>query len=647
MPGERLRERRGRCAGFHAAFTESSCAFIVQSVCLRNEPDWPYVAKTVKKQSVVRLLVALLFGASAGFATAETMPLNQVKKGMKGYGLTVFEGNKIERFDVEILGVLHNIGPRQNLILGRVDSELVNHSGIIAGMSGSPIYIDGKVIGALAYSWQFAKDPIAGITPIEEMLRIGAHPAPSGNLPGSRASAAQFLDTLVHGKTSARFEEMVRALSRTHSASGALPISVPLSLGNFASETVGRYGRFLEASGFMTVPAGSTGTGLAPAGRNASHFKPGDAIAGVLVDGDFSVAASGTVTYVDGDQVYAFGHPFMDMGEISFPMALSEVVTVMPNVARSFKFANTGATVGTLKQDRNAGILGVVGLTTEMIPVELSVSGVGGNESYKLRIVRHPMLSPLLIAMAADSVVASTQRAAGERTVVLDSEITIDGFPPIRLRDGWAGSQAREAIPSYLAVVSSYLLSNEFRNASITKIKIHLRHDDDLRVAKLIEASVVVPDNGRIRPGDLIQVRTRLKPYRGESFEEIFEVRIPDTQRPGPAYVFVGSGSAVNQLDFSLVPPDPQTLAQVISVVERLRPATDLMVGLYSASDGVVAAGVFLPDLPPSVNAVVNSDSTNASRMPVRFSTPQHARRSLDYVVDGALKIDLDIRPRM
>ena len=599
-------------------------------------------------------LSAIAVFALATTLAADTMPLSQVHKGMKGYGVTVFEGTRLERFDVEILGVLNHIAPGQDLILARVDSPVVKRAGVIAGMSGSPIYIDGKVIGALAYSWNFSKEPIAGITPIDEMLKMDrnggvALPPTVGAAPVQ--NAAQFLNTLA----TARPDALV-AMEATlfHERAGAAitnatPLAVPLSMSSFDAGTVSRFGKYLDGMGFMAVPSGTTSTSktLPSREKGKAVFAPGDAIAGVLLDGDFTVAATGTVTFVDGDRVYAFGHPFLDMGAISFPMATSEVVTVMPSLASSFKFANTGQTVGALKQDRASGIMGYVGARADTIPVELTVDGSGAPQTYRVRMVRHPQLSPLLLAMAADSVVSNVQRAAGERTVMLDSEIKVEGFAPIHLREGWAGAQARQAIPAYLALVANYLMSNEFQNAPLESVKLHLRHDDELKTAKIVEASVITPDHGEIHPGDTVKVRTILKPFRGEEFTETFDVVIPETQEPGSAYLLVGSGSVLNQVDFSLVPPDPRTLGQVLAVLQRLESSTDLTVGFYSSSEGAVTAGVYLPNLPPSMRAVVADDSSNRAQAVVKYGTPPHRTRSMAYIIDGAVKLDVDVKARM
>lgn len=598
---------------------------------------------------VVSLALALVLAATV--ASAETMPISEVQKGMKGYGLTVFEGDTVEKFDVEIVGVLHKIGPGQDLILARVDSPEIRRAGVIAGMSGSPVYIDGKIIGALAYAWDFSKEPVAGITPIHEMLKIaevatGEVPAVAAAAP--RMSAQTFLQSIANQDLAKSLETLVAGMTERQAGiiGGARRIALPLSLGSFAPETLVRFGTLFDQMGFVSVPMGSSTSSSAPSTENQAKatFAPGDAVGAVLLSGDFSAASSGTVTYVDGDRVYAFGHPFLDIGEISFPMTEAEVVGFMPSVARSFKFSNSGRVVGALTQDRAPGIMGILGSEAPMIPVELTVEGSGTPKTYHVNVVRHPQLSPLMIAMAADSVVANSQRAAGERTVVLESEIKLKGFEPIRLREGWAGEQARQSIPAYLAVVSGYLISNEFRNAEIESVKVHLRHDDQLRIARLTEATLVT-DGRKVSPGDTVRVRAVLKPYRGDSFVETFEVQIPDSQAPGAAYLLVGSGTVANQIDFTLVPPNPRTLEGVLGVLERLRPSTDLTVGLYSTSEGAVTAGVYLPNLPPSMRAVVMSDTSNAPQAPVRYHGSARQARSLGYIIDGALKIDLDIKP--
>lgn len=598
-------------------------------------------------RKILAFLAFVSLAAGSGSAS-EIMPLSAVHKGMKGYGLTVFEGDRIEKFDVEILGVLNKVGPQQDLILARVDHPVLKSAGVIAGMSGSPIYIDGKVIGALAYAWDFAKDPIAGITPIEQMLLIGQRNEGTVS-PPNRGSGAAFLNELIQRDPKTLSQSLESLITAPHGvmAPGATQIATPISFSGFGSDTIQRFGKALDASGFMPVPSGTSTGGSTTQKAGRDNFREGDAIAAVLVSGDLSVAATGTVTYVNGKNIYGFGHPFLDMGRISFPMAQAEIVTVLPNLSRSFKFSNSGAIVGAIQQDRASGIMGVLGAQAETIPVDVTVDDARSPQLSHFDIIRQPQMFPLLLAMVADSIVARSERAAGERTVLLDSEIDVQGMKPIRLRDGWAGAEARQSIPAYLGLVSSYLLSNEFSDARIDRVKITLRHDDGVKTAKLLEASADTPDDGEFNPGDIVHVRTTLKPYRGEAFHEAFDVKIPTTMKAGKAYLFIGSGSTMNRLDFSLVPPDPRTLSQVIGVIERLRSSNDLTVGLYSSSEGAVSAGIYLPELPPSVHAIVNDDSSNPAQAAVRFHAPDHQSRPLDFVVDGAVKIDVDVKSRL
>lgn len=575
------------------------------------------------------------------------MPIDEIEKGMTGYGLTVFEGREIERFDVEILGVLENIAPDQSLILARVDSEVIRRSGVIAGMSGSPIYIDGKVIGALAYSWMFSREPIAGITPIDQMLDIERHSrhGSAGSL--IEASAADVFNALASHDLEAMttlFEQIIPA--RGSSAGGAAPLMVPMSLGMFERDTITRFTPYLEAANFLPVPTGRSSGGKVSEGTlSTGSLTPGDAFSAVLVDGDFSLAATGTVTHVDGPEIYGFGHPFLHMGAIRFPIAEADVVTVLPSLASSFKLTNTGRIIGALMQDRQPGVYGRLGEHADMIPLSYSLVSEAGAKQYDLRAVNHPTLFPLILAMTADSIVTIGQRGAGERTVVMDAEIRLAGRDPIRLSEGWAGAEARQAIPMYLAILSGYLISNQFDEAVVEGIDIRLEHGDDTRIAELVQATVETPADGKFRPGDVVSVRTRLRPYRGESFEKILSLKLPETLPAGPLHLFVGSGSALTMLDFMLVPPSPRNLDQVVDVIERLNPSTDLTLSAYVPNEGLISGGVYLPGLPPTMHLVTVEEKGQVADTPVKYHPVRRVSIPTDQVIAGAHRIDLKIDP--
>jgi hypothetical protein len=616
----------------------------------RNAAPVRYVDRGVGKRLLSFLFLCLIAASLSHDLRAEEprpglMPLGEVKKGMTGYGLSVFDGSDVERFDVEILGVLENIGPDHSLILARIDSELLRDSGVIAGMSGSPVYIDGRLIGALAYSWMFATSPIAGITPIEQMLGIERHARSSLAGPVIEATAGEIFDALASQDLQAMqaiFDQIVPAMAMNRG--GATPISIPLSMAQFDPGTLARFGPWLEAANFLPVPMGSSGGGAA--GESTGRIlAPGDAVAAVLVDGAFSLAATGTVTHVDGNELYGFGHPFLHMGAIDFPMASADVVTVMPSLASSFKLSNMGPIVGTLTQDRLPGVYGRLGQEAKTVPLKFSLDSAAGLRDYDLRVVDHPTLFPLILAMVADSIVANAQRGGGERTVMMEAVIHLKDREPIHISEGFTGSSARQAIPIYLAVVSGYLISNEFSDMKLDRIDVRLRHDDEPRVAKLVDARVETPENGRIRPGDTIRVRTQLKPFRGEAFHHTIEIPLPESLQPGPLYLFVGSGSALTRLEFMLVPPSPQSVSQVVKVVERLRPSTELRVSAYALSDGAVVGGVYLPELPPTMHLVTVEEKGAIGGSPVKYHPVSHNAHSFDQIISGAHRIDLKVDP--
>lgn len=590
-------------------------------------------------------LLALLLLAIPAAARAEIMKLDEVRKGMKGYGLTVFDGQNVERFDVEILGVLRNVSPGQDLILAHVDSDVIQESGVIAGMSGSPVYIDGKVIGALAYSWQFSRDSVAGITPIEAMLRIPTSHRDAIGRPVTPVPASTFATFLSSGDPTEAFDALTSSWqqrSTRTAASGALPISTPLSVGNFGSATLDRFSSVLQSAGFLAVPAGSAGSEVSA----EEPFRPGDAVSAVLVEGDFSLAANGTVTHVDGEKVYGFGHPFLDMGPIAFPMARAEVVGVLPSLAQSFKFSNTGPIVGTFVQDRGAGIMGLVGTSPEMIPVQFTLHGGPGDEVFDLRIVNHAELFPLLLAMSTDAVITGAERSAGDRSIHMDLALNLEDGRTVTINEGWTGTQARGMIPMYLAVLVNYITANAFDPVEVKSVDIDLRHSDERQAAQLIEAALVTPESGPIRPGSELTVRATLRTWRGENVVHELPLTVPSDAQPGPAFVIVGSGTVDNQVRFSLVPPDPRSVGDLIELVSGLRPSTTLAARLLLPNEGRVSGGSYHPGLPPSIAAVIDNDSSNSATKKVRLHPSHGATLELDRVISGATRIDFRIEPR-
>src|SRR5215475_6874055 len=330
--------------------------------------------------SVRRLLLSLAAAgallvpaASLSARPTDIMPASDLAPGMKGYGFSdLGDGKGVQRFEIEVVGLLKSYAPKQDLILARVLGTMLDKTGIIAGMSGSPIYVDGRLVGALAYGWPFSREPICGITPIQSMLDIRKAPAtPPVPIGGAATQAAAFVSAFRDRSFVSPFAALLAPFKPDKASSGPTPLPLPVSLSG--SVEPGRlFGQLAEAAGWMVAPAGASSkpqTAAAPPPPETPRLEPGSAVAAVLLSGDMILSATGTVTWVDGNSVLAFGHPFLSMGPVDMPMASADVLTVLPSLYRSFKFATTGAVLGSVSQDRSTGILGNFGNAPKMVPI--------------------------------------------------------------------------------------------------------------------------------------------------------------------------------------------------------------------------------------------------------------------------------------
>jgi SpoIVB peptidase S55 len=615
---------------------------------------WKFV-KASERALVAAFLGGLLaLGASASpvptkapappeVKPAQILPIEKITPGMKGYGVSdLGDGRGIQRFEVVVLGVLKRYAPRQDLILARVSGAGLESSGIIAGMSGSPIYIEDKLVGALAYGWPFSKDPICGITPIQSMLDIRHAPAaPPVPLGGSQAQTTALLSSFAQGHFSERFAELLRPFS-VPVAGDATPLPLPVSFGGAVGP--GRlFERVAESAGWMTVPSGASAPAAASA--EATSLRPGSAVAAQLLSGDMDLSATGTVTWVEGNALLAFGHPFLSMGPVSMPMARAEVLTVLPSVFRSFKFAATGPVLGSISQDRSTGILGSFGARAPMVPITVRISSDQVPlQTYHFQAVHNSMLTPILSAIAIDNVVTTLEKRAGERTLVWKSAIHTPDRD-VHWNSVFSGMAAREEAVTSLALLTNYLMANEFRDLTITGIDIEIAHSDRLQNARVVH---VEAQKERVRPGEEVPVWVDLVDFRGSSRRVVMTLKVPADTPPGPLMVFVGDGSSATAYDLGLIPSDPHSLDQVLDFLARIRPPNSLNLLVYRRSPGAIVVGEPLPALPPSVVAVLRD------RGPGEQATPDLAylrlqSESIDQPIPitGSVRLRVDVQPRI
>jgi hypothetical protein len=588
---------------------------------------------------VLMLLPLILRAGMASAQPSEILPADRVVSGMKGYGLTDFgDGRGIQRFDVEIIGTLKRFAPGQDMILARVAGAGLDRTGIIAGMSGSPIYIEGKLIGALAYGWPFAKEPICGITPIQSMLDIRKAPAaPPVPIAGSAASTGGLIEAFRERKFRPALEALLAPFAPIGSGSMA-PLALPVSLSGGAPSAL--FGRLAEAAGWMAVPSG----GSALPETAPRPLEPGSPISTVLMSGDMDVAASGTVTWVEGSSVLAFGHPFLSMGPVDMPMAQSRVLTVLPSVFRSFKFSATGGVLGSISQDRSSGIFGNFGARAAMVPVRVTLSSDDiPTQTFRFEVVHNAMLTPILAAVAIDSVLTTIEKRTGERTLVWKSAIrTPDRVIP--WETVFTGLTAREEAVASLALLTNYLMANEFQDLTITGLDVDLRHSDRLQSARVVN---VEAGRAKVRAGEDMPVHVDLVDFRGSARRVSLKVRVPGDTPPGPLTIFVGDGAAATAYDLALYPPDPRSLSQVLDFLARVRPPNTLNLLADRRAPGAVVGGEALAALPPSVGAVLLDRGPGGSGAP-DLSSVRLESQSIEQPVPvtGSVHLRLEVLPR-
>ena len=578
----------------------------------------------------------------------EIFPIEKIVPGMKGYGFSdLGAGKGIQRFDVEMIGTLRRYAPKQDLILAKVSGAGLEHSGIIAGMSGSLIYVEGKLVGALAYGWPFSKDPICGITPIQSMLDIrhapAAAPVPIG---GPAARASQLVAMFAERRFDGMLDRLIAPLQSPESPASLARLPIPVSFSGASGTDAGSlFGRVAAAAGWVAAPAGSSASSSSSkktGDESKAPVSPGSSLATVLLSGDMMLAATGTATWVEGDSVLAFGHPFLSMGPIDMPMARAEVLTVLPSVYRSFKFADTGAVFGSVVQDRSTGILGTVGTRAKMVPITVRISSDEVPvQTYRFEAVHNSMLTPVLSAIAIDNVLTTLEKRAGERTLVWKSSIKTPDRN-VRWDTVFSGLAAREDAVTSLALLTNYLMANEFRDLPILGVDVEIAHSDRLQNGRIVN---VEPAKERFRAGERIPVRVDIVDFRGGSRRVTLDLDVPKDTPPGPLTVFVGDGNSATAYDLAVYPADPQSLDQVLDFLGRMRPPNSLNLIAYRRAPGAVVAGEALAALPPSVAALLR-DRGPGDGTP-NLSYLRLTSRSVEQPVPitGSVQLNLEVLP--
>jgi hypothetical protein len=586
-----------------------------------------------KCRRAVLYVCALALTLHRAYPAANFLALKDIKAGMQGVGKTVFSGDRIEDFQVEILGVLENIGPKESLILARLSGGPLGSAGVMQGMSGSPVYIDGKLIGAVAMAFPFSKEAIAGIRPIADMLAWGeGKPAPRAAI---RLNGTDVLAALPkRGETS-------------FGASKMIDIATPVSFGGFTREAIDRFAPQLRALGLEPVQ-GVSGGGRLPAAMGArSALKPGSMISVQLVSGDLSIGADGTVTYIDGERVYAFGHRFLSVGATDLPFARAEVLTLLPSLSTSFKISAARELMGAISQDRDSAVAGELGRRAVMVPVSISVASPNGRRSsYHMEMVDDRFLSPFLLQMSVFSAIDATERTVGSSSFLVKGQIGFqDGAVPVKLDNMFAGD-ANSAMQVALsaAIPLAYVLQGGFDKLHVKDVALEIESFDQ---KKQMQIDSVFAGRHEAHPGEPIELTVGLAGENGAVVTRKVVYRAPIGLTPGPLYFTISDAGTANLTEFrQALGVTPNSARQLISNVNNLKANTKAYVRVWRPDAAFQLQGEDLPAPPPSLAMILSRAQAGYGGLTQAFNS-KLAELEIDGggdVVTGSKTIQVEIK---
>ena len=581
-------------------------------------------------------------------------PLEDLRPGMKGVARTVFSGSEAQEFGVEVLGVLPGFpGPRQSAIIAKLSGPLVDRTGVFAGMSGSPVYIDGKVVGAIAFSFPFAKEPIAGITPIKQMIDLFNKGSENDNSKPKEPRPVSFAQlAAVDWKPNLPKPAFAGAplLAPVSSGSPLLPllgqqmtpIATPLVFSGISQESLSMFAPQLMANGLLPVSGVGGAAPITPLAEvNANTFPPGSSITVQLVRGDYSLAAAGTVTMRDGDRIYAFGHPFLSLGASDMPMSESSVVTVIPNANNSFKLAVPGRMVGSISQDRASGIFGLLGQTPKMIPVKVNLhTSRDRNETYSYEIANDSFLTPLLLNITIFNTITSSERALGDSTISVEGEIRVRGQEPIKIDRRFSANNSALTAAGSIAAPVGTLLTSGFDDVQLDGITLDISSSENKYAGTLERITL---DRTEVQRGEKVEVQAYVRTESGKQFVQRIPLQIPEDAALGQLLVFVGDGGALQEGSAAkaFVPTD---LSQLVRAINTIKKTDRLYVKLFRITPGAVIGTSELPNLPPSVVATLNSDRTSGGYTPTVLSPVfEMELPPAEFVISGQQLIAIDV----
>lgn len=586
--------------------------------------------------STLSLATASLSPPTA-YAKDPLMPQSQVKRGMKGECRTVFQGTAIEPFAFEILGNMKGmLGPGLDVYLAQLSGSKAGYTGVVAGMSGSPCYIDGQLIGALSYRFgTFTKEPIAGITPIQDMLKIfeipEQPPMPTQQLYTPKPYAPDKL-AAVSGRVN--FEG---------SALDFKAIATPVAISGISPDVLAQYQPQLQKLGFHTVMGSSGGAQGHP--EAPTRLEMGGAVAGQMVRGDISVSGTGTVSYVDGKRVLAFGHPFFGAGHVKIPMATAYIHHILVSATGSYKMAEDGREVGTITQDRLTAIAGINGQRTRMIPVQINLKDTAGVDMKQINfeVFQDPGYTPTLMAMSIQNSLSDRLQFNTGGNIKGEGTVRVDG-QNLKLKALYStlpSGSAPELAARDIATMLAQLWGNPFQTPAIEKIVLNYQFANETRVAAIDN---IWSERKEVRPGESFYVNVRIKTYRDESLMYRVKVKVPDDAPYGPMTLLASNASALDRIETG-VKTGYASYAELLKDMAERRDSQYLYLKWIMESPGITMDSQVYAKMPPSVIAQLDNPENVTSTVPLMRSPGTEYSLPTDYDLQGQEAVRVFVTP--
>ncbi|MBD3288132.1 hypothetical protein GF337_04955 [candidate division KSB1 bacterium] len=603
-------------------------------------------------------LFFLIFATGIVTAAIPTLPVSEIKPGMKGVCKTVFSGTEIEEFDVEVVDILNNYAPKLNAIIVKLLGEKVEKTGVVSGMSGSPVYINGKLIGALAFSFGiFMKEPLAGITPIEYMLEVEDYEQKRElELTSVQYSSPVKLDELIlqeNTRVTDLFSKFAANLKyKQRNFDPLKPISIPLTFSGFHPSVIAKIRPMLENLGFTVIQGGTAGS----LSQNDIQLEPGAAVSGVIISGDMSVSGTGTVTFRDGDKILAFGHPFFNYGPIKMPMANAKILTVLSSYMHSRKLAITGDIIGSIHQDRFPGILGIVGEEAPMFPVTIKyTSTLGENKSYHYKVAKDRSLQnlvPPIFFMTLLSSIETARFANGDYSIHLTGSIEMKDLPDVTFDNFYSASSftsnpggGTDIMASAFDITMALmpLMNNHFDYPDIEGIELNFKA---IPGSKRLLIDNVWFDKTEVEPGDKLNLQIELKEYQGKSVFIDKIIRIPENISVPLLIITVGSSDYIDRWEKSTARGKytPDNITGLITILNNQKKNNKLYIQVNSPERGSFVNGKELSNLPPTIMNILNEKKTSGKIKLLNKTTLEEFEHPMDYRIFGGKAIRLRVR---